>query len=95
MSNDSDIEQTISKMDKGFYPRNIAVIGAARHNQHRWLKAHLPFHQNHGTVFNVNIDEDEWPGASELNIKSFKSILDIISKSIVGIQSCYFILIFI
>lgn len=77
MSSDSDIEQTISKMNRGFYPRNIAVIGAARHNQHRWLKAHLPFHQNHGTVFNVNINEDEWLGASELNIKSFKSILDI------------------
>ncbi|MQF48898.1 hypothetical protein FIM08_03250 [SAR202 cluster bacterium AC-647-N09_OGT_505m] len=69
--------ETLVKMQRGFYPRNIAVIGAARHNQHRWLKSHLPFHQNHGTVFHVNIDENEWPGADELGIKNFHSLLDI------------------
>ena len=69
--------ETLAKMDRGFYPRNIAVIGAARHNQHRWLKCHLPFHQNHGTVFHVNIDEAEWPGAAELGVENFHSILDI------------------
>jgi acyl-CoA synthetase (NDP forming) len=64
-------------MGRGFYPRNLAVIGAARHNQHRWIKAHLPFHQNHGKVFHVNVDEAEWPGAEELGVQNFRSILDI------------------
>ena len=69
--------ETLAKMERGFYPRNVAVIGAARHNQHRWIKAHLSFHQNHGKVFHVNIDEAEWPGATELGVQNFHSILDI------------------
>jgi acyl-CoA synthetase (NDP forming) len=69
--------ETLVRMERGFYPRNVAVIGAARHNQHRWLKCHLPFHQNHGKVFHVNIDEAEWPGATELGVENFHSILDI------------------
>lgn len=69
--------ETLAKMERGFYPRNIVVIGAARHNRHRWLKSYLPFHQNHGKVFHVNVDEAEWPGATELGIENFHSILDI------------------
>jgi acyl-CoA synthetase (NDP forming) len=77
MVNTLERDEVLVRMERGFYPRNIAVIGAARHNQHRWIKAHLPFHQNHGRVFNVNIDEAEWPGATELGVQSFHSILDI------------------
>lgn len=69
--------ETLARMERGFNPRNVVVIGAAKHNQHRWLKAHLPFHQNHGNVLNVNIDENEWPGAAELGIQNYHSILDI------------------
>ncbi len=69
--------ETLAKMERGFYPRNVVVIGAARHNQHRWLKAHLPFHQSHGKVFYVNIDETEWSGATDLGIRNFRSILEI------------------
>ena len=69
--------ETLEKMHRGIYPRNIAVFGAARHNQHRWLKSHLPFHEKHGKVFHVNIDEDEWPGAEELGVQNYRSILDI------------------
>ena len=68
--------ETLAKMERGFYPRNIVVIGAARHNRHRWLKSYLPFHQNHGKVFHVNVNEDEWPGATELRTENFHSILD-------------------
>lgn len=69
--------ETLTKMERGFYPRNVAVIGAARHNQHRWLKSHITFHNNHGKVFHVNIDEAEWPGADALGVQNFHSILDI------------------
>jgi acyl-CoA synthetase (NDP forming) len=69
--------ETLSRMERGFNPRNVVVIGAAKHNQHRWLKSHLPFHQNHGKVLNVNIDENEWAGATELGIQNYHSILDI------------------
>ncbi|MBF8266868.1 MAG: hypothetical protein HW388_376 [Dehalococcoidia bacterium] len=69
--------ETLARIERGFNPRNVAVIGAARHNEFRWIKAHLPFHQNHGKVFHVNIDENEWPGAEALGVKNFKSLLDI------------------
>lgn len=69
--------EILAKMQRGFYPRNVVVFGAARHNEHRWLKAHLPFHNNHGKVFHVNVDEAEWPGADELGIQNYKSLLDI------------------
>ncbi len=77
MANYLDKTETLVKMERGFYPRNLAVIGAARHNQHRWIKAHLPFHENHGQVFHVNINEDEWPGAEALGVQNFRSLLDI------------------
>jgi acyl-CoA synthetase (NDP forming) len=77
MVNTLSKSETLAKMERGFYPRNLAVIGAARHNQHRWLKSHLPFHQSHGKVFHVNIDEAEWPGADELGVQAFHSILEI------------------
>ena len=69
--------ETLARMERGFNPRNIAVIGAARHNNHRWIKAHLPFHENHGKIYHVNIDEAEWPGAEALGVQNFHSLLDI------------------
>jgi acyl-CoA synthetase (NDP forming) len=69
--------ETLARMERGFNPRNIAVIGAARHNNHRWIKAHLPFHENHGKVYHVNIDEAEWPGAEALGVQNFRSLMDI------------------
>ena len=71
------LTETLQKLHRGIYPRNIAVFGAARHNQHRWLKSHLPFHEKHGKVFHVNINEEEWPGAEELGVQNYRSILDI------------------
>ena len=69
--------ETVTKLQRGFYPRNIAVVGAARHNEFRWLKAHLPIREFNGDVFHVNIDEREWAGAEELGVKNFRSLLDI------------------
>jgi acyl-CoA synthetase (NDP forming) len=73
----SDNENTLSKLKRGFNPRNIAVVGAARHNRFFWLKNHLPFHKKHGKLFHVNIDKNEWAGAEALGIQSFSSLIDI------------------
>ncbi len=77
MTNTKQREDMISKLERGFNPRNIAVVGAARHNEFRWLKSHLAIREHNGDVFHVNIDENEWPGAEELGVKNFKSMLDI------------------
>ena len=60
MTNTKQREDMISKLERGFNPRNIAVVGAARHNEFRWLKSHLAIREHNGDVFHVNIDENEW-----------------------------------
>ncbi len=70
-------EETVARLERGFNPRNVAVVGAARHNNFNWLRAHSAFQQNHGKLFHVNIDQNEWPGAEELGVPNFSSLLDI------------------
>ena len=48
-----------AQLERGFNPKVVAVVGAARHNQHRWLKSHLPFMEEHGKLYHVNINEEE------------------------------------
>lgn len=77
MVDTQDKTGTLAKLQRGFYPRNVAVVGAARHNQFRWIQSHLPFHESHGKVFHVNIDENEWPGAEALGVQNYRSLVDI------------------
>jgi acetyltransferase len=69
--------EMLEKLERGFNPRNVAVVGAARHNQFRWLKCQIPFRDNFGKLFHVNVDKDEWPGAEELGVPNYMSLLDI------------------
>lgn len=64
------------QLDRIFYPKVVAVVGAKRDNDYMWLRAHGPFAQ-HGKVYHVNIDEREWPGAEELGFTNVPSLLDI------------------
>ena len=70
-------EQLLERLERGFNPRTVAVVGAARHNEFRWLKSHMPFYQNFGKLYHVNIDKDEWPGAEALGVQNFASLMDI------------------
>ena len=71
-------KELLARMDRAFNrPRNVAVVGAARHNNFGWIRRHLPFHQKHGQLFHVNIDKNEWPGAEALGVQNFPSLLDI------------------
>ena len=70
-------KEKLARLERAFNPRNVAVIGAARHNNFSWIRSHLTFHQNHGKVFHVNINQDEWPGAKALGVDCFASLLDI------------------
>jgi acetyltransferase len=64
------------QLDRIFYPKVIAVVGAKRDNDYMWLRAHGPF-AAHGRIYHVNIDQSEWPGAEALGFTNVSSLLDI------------------
>ena len=57
MVDDTKWQDVLAKLKRGITPRNVAVVGAARHNEFRWIQSHLPFHNNNGKVFHVNLNE--------------------------------------
>ena len=62
------------KLDRLFNPRSVAVVGAKQVDDYRWLHTVINFS---GPKYNVNIDEREWPGATQLGFPNYKSLLDI------------------
>ena len=65
-----------AKLDRVFHPKVLAVVGAKRDNNYRWLRSHQPF-TAFGKVYHVNTDRLEWPGAEELGFPNVASLLDI------------------
>jgi len=70
----SSIPSLKEKLDRIFYPKVVAVVGAKQLNNYNWLRAQGTVQ---GKVYNVNIDRNEWPGAEALGFQSFPSLLDI------------------
>ena len=68
------VDASDHRLHRLFYPRSIAVVGAKAQGNYSWLRRALNFP---GPTYNVNIDRDEWPGASELGVKSYPSISEI------------------
>ena len=56
------------------HPRSVAVVGAKKANDFRWLRCVSTFH---GPVYSVNIDPNETPGIEALGVKNYRSLLDI------------------
>ena len=56
------------------HPRSVAVVGAKRANDYRWLRCVSTFH---GPVYSVNIDPRETPGIEALGVKNYPSLQDI------------------
>ncbi len=55
-------------------PRSVAVVGAKKANDFRWLRCVSTFH---GPVYSVNIDPNETPGIEALGVKNYRNLLDI------------------
>ena len=70
----SSIPSLKEKLDRIFYPKVVAVVGAKQLNNYNWLRAQGTVQ---GKVYNVNIDRNEWPGAEALGFQCFPSLLDI------------------
>jgi acyl-CoA synthetase (NDP forming) len=55
-------------------PRTVAVVGAKRANDYRWLRCVSTFH---GPVYSVNIDPNEGAGIEALGVRNYQRLLDI------------------
>jgi acyl-CoA synthetase (NDP forming) len=55
-------------------PRSVAVVGAKKANDYRWLRCASTFQ---GPVFSVNIDPNETPGIEALGVRNYPRLLDI------------------
>jgi acyl-CoA synthetase (NDP forming) len=55
-------------------PRSVAVVGAKRANDYRWLRCVSTFH---GPVYSINIDPTETAGIEALGVRNYQRLLDI------------------
>lgn len=62
------------RLDSIFNPRSVAVVGSKQVDDHRWLRAVLPFT---GAKYHVNVDRSEWASAEALGFPNYASLLDI------------------
>jgi acyl-CoA synthetase (NDP forming) len=56
------------------HPRSVAVVGAKRANDYRWLRCVSTFQ---GPVYSVNIDAAETAGIEALGVRNYKRLTDI------------------
>jgi acyl-CoA synthetase (NDP forming) len=64
------------KLDRMFNPKVVAVVGD-KGPGYMWLNNNLPFREQGGTLYSVQLDEKEIPGIEALGVKNFKSMADI------------------
>jgi len=69
------VENLKEKLDRILYPKVVAVVGAKKDTDYRWLVCQGTLKD--GKVYAVNIDRSEWPGAEALGFANVPSLLDI------------------
>ncbi|MDQ3831379.1 MAG: CoA-binding protein, partial [Candidatus Tectomicrobia bacterium] len=62
------------RLTRLFKPRSVAVVGAKRANDYRWLRCVSTFH---GPVYSVNIDPQETAGIEALGVRNYQRLLDV------------------
>jgi acyl-CoA synthetase (NDP forming) len=55
-------------------PRSVAVVGAKKANDYRWLRCSSTFQ---GPLYSVNIDPNETAGIEALGVRNYQRLLDI------------------
>ena len=61
-------------LDRMFYPKTMAVVGAKQASNYNWLVRNQVFQ---GKLYSVQIDEREIPGIEALGIPNFKALKDV------------------
>lgn len=64
----------VHSLTRLLHPRSVAVVGAKRDNDYRWLRCVSTFQ---GPVYSVNIDPNETPGIEALGVRNYPNLLDI------------------
>ena len=64
------------RLDRMFNPKTVVVIGD-KGPGYMWLRNNMPFKEQGGNLYSVQIDETQIPGIEELGITNFKSLNDI------------------
>jgi acyl-CoA synthetase (NDP forming) len=64
----------LTRLDRAFNPRTIAVVGDKRAMGYLWLNAMKTFQ---GKVYSVQVDTNEIAGIEELGYENYQSLLDI------------------
>jgi acyl-CoA synthetase (NDP forming) len=62
------------RLTRLFKPRSVAVVGAKRANDYRWLRCVSTFH---GPVYSINIDPRETAGIEALGVRNYQQLLDV------------------
>jgi acyl-CoA synthetase (NDP forming) len=61
-------------LDRLLNPRSVAVVGAKKDNDYRWIRCVSTFQ---GPVYSVNIDPHETAGIEALGVRNYQRLLDI------------------
>ncbi|MCL0101969.1 CoA-binding protein, partial [Dehalococcoidia bacterium] len=61
-------------LDRMFYPKSVAVVGAKAASNYGWLRRNLVFE---GKLYSVQIDKNEVPGIEEMGVPNYESVRDI------------------
>ena len=64
------------RLDRMFNPKTVVVIGDKGPN-YMWLKNNIPFKEQGGNLYSVQIDESQIAGIEELGIENFTALSDI------------------
>lgn len=69
------MENLKEKLNRMFHPKVVAVVGAKKDSDYRWLVSQKTLKD--GKVYAVNLDKNEWPGAEAYGFTNVLSLLDI------------------
>jgi len=68
------LKADITKLDRAFNPRYIAVVGDKRESNFMWLRSHSNFK---GKLYSVQVAPEEIEGIKALGVENYTSLLDI------------------
>ncbi len=64
------------RLDRMFNPRVVAVIGD-KGPGYSWLRNNMPFKEQGGSLYSVQLDEKEIPGIEALGVTNYRSLADV------------------
>jgi acyl-CoA synthetase (NDP forming) len=70
----SQLKVDFAKLDRGFNPRCVVVVGASRQNEYQWLNSQLTFK---GKLYSVQVNPQSIEDIQAMGITNYTSLLDV------------------